>query len=112
MSSSVQVALDLYPSTLARGGAESAKVRSILADGRLLVLGMPATSASPPTVILDSAIDSVLGSHKAGYTFGVDGGELVKVTPGRGCRCGAGTLVRYDPWPGRRRVRVPVTAWS
>ena len=111
MSSAVQVALDLYPSTLVRGGSESAKVRSILADGRLLVLGMPSNSASPPTVLVDSEINSIVGSQRSGYTVGIDGG-LVRVVSGKGCRCGAATLTRYDPWPGRRRVRVPVTTWS
>lgn len=100
----------MYPSVFTRSGIESGKVRSILADGRLLVLSMPPSSGQPPVVVLDSPIESASGSRSA-YTITTDEGT-VTITPTRGCRCGAGVLTRYDPWPGSRRVRVPVSAWN
>jgi hypothetical protein len=81
-------------------------VRAILATTelgeRLLVL----RSGGPmPVVEFESPVLSWGGTPAAGYQVTTELGE-VRVGPSGHCRCGAGVLLSYDPFPGQRRVRA------
>lgn len=104
MDDDVQVSLDLYPGAVALPGSRTMQpVRVLIGDDYLRVLR--SGGGPTPVVEFEGPVTALFGTVSTGWRIETESGTITARSTG-GCRCGSGSLLSFDPWPGRRRVRV------